>query len=118
MTDKWPIVLPKDDGIRPAGKKDECFYCGQKIGQPHGRDCVTITKRVRVRCIIEYVIDVPHHWTKEDIEFHRNDNTWCASNAVDELKELEQKIGCLCPASRFEFVGVTDSKPHQEEEQA
>ena len=25
-----PLVDPKDDGIRPAGKPDECFYCNRK----------------------------------------------------------------------------------------
>lgn len=26
--DSWPLVLENDDGIRPAGDSDRCFYCG------------------------------------------------------------------------------------------
>ena len=25
----WPTVHEKDDGIRPAGRPDQCFYCKQ-----------------------------------------------------------------------------------------
>jgi hypothetical protein len=38
--DNWPLVAPNDDGIRPAGPRDACFYCRQKVGQPHKPDCV------------------------------------------------------------------------------
>lgn len=53
----WPTVDPEDDGIRPAGASDECFYCHQKVGEPHQRDCVIVTKRVRVRYLIDVDIE-------------------------------------------------------------
>lgn len=61
---KFPIVTKDDHGIRPAGKPDECFYCHSKVGEPHGRDCVTITKRVRLKATIEFEVEVPHSWEK------------------------------------------------------
>ena len=45
----WPLVDPKDDGIRPAGRPDECFYCRQKVGEPHGQKCVIVNKLVEMR---------------------------------------------------------------------
>jgi len=62
MTQHFPLVVPGDHGIRPAGKPDECFYCSQRIGVPHKPDCVMVTKRVRVRYSFDIEIDVPHHW--------------------------------------------------------
>lgn len=44
----WPLVDPNDDGIRPAGKPDECFYCNSKVGEEHGRQCCIVTKLVRL----------------------------------------------------------------------
>jgi hypothetical protein len=42
---EMPLVLPNDDGIRPAGNSDECFYCNQKIGTSHKEDCVCLQKK-------------------------------------------------------------------------
>lgn len=84
---KHPIVTKDDDGIRPAGKPDECFYCSEKVGQKHKLDCVTITRKVVVEYAFTLVIDFPQTWDKEDIEFNRNEGTWCANNALAELLE-------------------------------
>lgn len=73
----FPLVLLNDNGIRLAGKPDECFYCHSKVGEPHKRDCVVIRKRVKMRFIVEIETDEPHSWTKDDIEFHYN-NSSCA----------------------------------------
>ena len=32
-------VEPNDKYIRPAGKPDHCFYCGQKVGEEHHPRC-------------------------------------------------------------------------------
>lgn len=71
-----PSVLTNDDGIRPAGEPDECFYCHQKVGTPHREECVCVNKKVKVRAMIEYEVEVPFFWSKEDIEFHRNESSW------------------------------------------
>ena len=123
----WPLVDPNDDGIRPAGAPDKCFYCRQKVGTPHGRDCVTVSKRVRVRYTIELEIDVPYSWDQEMIEFQRNESSWCASNCVDDITEYIEAIerdvpgtdgrlteGCLCEGFKCEYLGVTDHLPRRE----
>lgn len=106
----WPIVALNDDGIRPAGRQDECFYCRQKVGHPHSQTCVIVQKRVRVRYTFEVDINVPYAWGKEQIEFHRNDSSWCADNAIQEL-ENQAEQGCLCPRFSAEFVRVLDATP-------
>lgn len=108
----WPVVIKNDDGIRPAGNPDECFYCQRKIGEEHSRECVTITKLVKVRYIYEIEIPVPNYWSSEDIEFHRNESSWCADNSFDEI---EAYIGdnCACKCFKAEFVSDVDTTPRQ-----
>ena len=93
--------------MRPASTKEECFYCQQPIGSPHKEDCVLIKKRVKVRMIVEYEVEVPNHWDQHMIEFHRNDGSWCADNALDELAEVAEKEGCLCHLARYEYISDT-----------
>ncbi len=95
-------------GPRPAGPLDECFYCQAKVGTNHDLTCVFRSRTVVIRAIIEYVVDVPEHWTEDNILFHRNEGSWCASNCVEELKRLtddsDENDGCICDKVRFEFV--------------
>lgn len=73
----WPLVTVNDDGIRPAGEPDECFYCNQKVGQPHDRDCVIIKKRVRVVYTVEAIIEVPHSLDADQfMAFENHDGVW------------------------------------------
>lgn len=88
----------------PAGKIGHCCYCQQEIGTPHKDDCVCIKKKVRVRLTIEYEVEVPSFWDKENIEFHRNGSSWCASNLLEELEKIEKEQGCLCPVAEFEYL--------------
>lgn len=91
--------------MRPASDKKQCFYCQQPIGAEHKDDCVLLRKKVKVRMTVEYEVSVPAHWQKSDVEFHRNDGSWCADNALDELKKLSESEGCLCHAASFEYLG-------------
>ncbi|TXH51025.1 MAG: hypothetical protein E6Q97_19265 [Desulfurellales bacterium] len=111
MTHAMPTVLVDDDGIRPAGKPDECFYCQRKVGEQHQPDCVIVTKRVRIRYSFTIEETVPHHWTKEQIEFHRNYSTWCADNAIDRISEVANEHGCSCGFATAELVDVVDDTP-------
>ena len=47
------IVTADDEGIRPAGKPDECFYCLRKVGELHRDDCVTVTVVRRYKVILD-----------------------------------------------------------------
>lgn len=117
QTVAWPVVLPNDDGIRPAGEPNECFYCRQHVGEPHTRDCVTIHKRVRLRYVFEVDVEVPHKWDKDTIELHRNGSIgrWCADNAIDDLDHETARgdASCWCSRFRAEFVEVLDDTPTQ-----
>jgi len=131
----WPLVDKDDDGIRPAGLLDECFYCRQKIGQLHGQQCVVVTKVVAM--IVEgaglrgvWTLSEPHFWTAEDCEFHKNESTWCADNFLDEaasvawdtpgaMEKLQSLLAaagdgsCLCSVLKFKFLRVVDEQPRR-----
>lgn len=98
--------VTKENGPRPAGKQTECFYCHKQIGEQHEWECVLRERRVIVRMTTEYEIDVQESWTKENIEFHRNDSSWCATNALDELVAIYQdsETKCMCPSTSFEYI--------------
>lgn len=103
--ESWPVVLVNDDGIRPAGLPDECFYCHQKVGQPHTFECVTVTC---INCYGVYMEDAnsveisndptftvkvgtytrhdPVSWDDHDCNFHKNEGSWCADNAFDGIE--------------------------------
>lgn len=102
--------------MRPASSKRECFYCHQPVGGAHEKDCVLINKRVMVKMTVIYAIEVPEHWSKENIEFHRNRGSWCADNAISELQEIfnEDSGRCMCDAAHFEYLGG-DSEPYLDE---
>lgn len=100
--------------MRPASARQECFYCHQPIGGQHNPDCVLLKKKVKVRMIVEYEVDVPNHWDKHNVEFHRNEGSWCSDNALEELKSLAEAQGCLCGVMRFEYLGDTSGEFVQE----
>lgn len=108
--------------MRPASARRQCFYCHSPVGGVHGAECVLVHRRVVVRLEAkrlgvshEYEIDVPAHWDDYDIEFHRNDSSWCANNALRELPpEIVARLGrpdapddetpCLCSDVTFAYV--------------
>ena len=55
----------------------------------------------------------PHDWDAEMFEFHRNDSTWCADNALDDIEEFKEKKGasCLCAMMQAKFLEVVDNTP-------
>lgn len=133
----WPLVDPKDDGIRPAGKPDQCFYCRQRVGNPHALDCVIVEKLIEMR--VEATVNgrvylgvwrlkEPHYWTKESSEFHKNESSWCAGSLMRERDsgsvtwedglvvwdELAKVGDCLCEALNFKFLRVVDATPTRE----
>jgi len=142
MSGDWPLVDPRDDGIRPAGRPDECFYCHRRVGYTHGRECVIVQKRVEMRVTAKlpgsavtgrWVFDEPHEWDEVMSEFHKNESSWCANNFLDECAkpgavewddgadpwaELEALVDdesgrCLCGVLSFEFVRVVDPTPRR-----
>ena len=100
---------------RPANPTPVCFYCDQPVGDKHKKECVLIHKKVVVKATIEYEIEVPNFWTAEDIEFHRNESSWCSNNIIEELEDTRRKLGCLCECIEFEFVRETEEKNYLRE---
>lgn len=90
--------------MRPASDRLECFYCHQAIGSFHLDSCVLLKKRVRLKVTIEYETEVPADWDSQQIEFHRNDGSWCADNMIDELESYVGEDGCICPITKFEHL--------------
>lgn len=92
--------------MRPACDESKCFYCRTAVGSAHKNDCVLIKKKVKVRMTVEYEVYVPASWDSHDIEFHRNDGSWCSGNAIDELAEaFADQDGCMCNATTFTHLG-------------
>lgn len=113
-----PIVrfTVTEKAMRQASASPQCFYCQQPIGAEHTHKCVLIQKRVKVRMVVEYEVAVPAHWNGSQIEYHRNDCSWCASNAIGELDRLfgNDEGPCMCNFARFEYMG-SDSEPFLDE---
>lgn len=92
-------VAKDDDGIRPNGEPDSCFYCQQKVGKLHTKNCVITwrDKKVKLIALVEFEEEVPEHWDEEDIRFRYNDSTWCASNLFDRFdNEDDETNSCGC----------------------
>lgn len=102
------------NAMRPASDNCECFYCQVPIGGTHKPDCVLVRKKVKVRMIVEYEIEVPYSWDKEQIEFHRNDGSWCSDNALEELEALGGEDACICPVTEFVYIGE-ETEPYLDE---
>lgn len=105
--DDW-TVLPNDEGIRPAGPPDACLYCRRRVGEEHGAECVIRDRTVMVAVTLELVIRVPESWDAEQVEFHRNDSSWCEANWADELAaafdHLDATGSCPCGDIRTRYL--------------
>jgi hypothetical protein len=94
----WPLVRVDDDGIRPAGKPDQCFYCQAKVGEPHGAECVCVLQQVTYdvicdnRLVGKFTTHEPYHWDDSNGEFHKVGSSWCASNAFDEIEWSDEAV--------------------------
>lgn len=131
-TDGWPVVLPNDNGIRPAGPPDECFYCQNKVGQAHGPRCVVVEKKVKYEVRLAqgntkvgtFERPDPHFWSPEDCESHKNLSSWCKSNALDHIDwcidnpqllfeafKADSDSDCACGWLTFVFDSVVDEGP-------
>ena len=105
--DNWPVG---DEGIRPAGKPDECLYCKTKRGGQHKSDCVIRGRTVVLEMRVRYTTIVPESWTEEEILFHRNESSSCANNSIEELERIKDwrdedaARGCWCSDTEHVFV--------------
>lgn len=115
-----PWVVGKE-GIRPAGSPGHCFYCHEPKGGIHAEECVIRSRTVVVQVTVDLVVDVPEHWTVENINFRYNESTWCADNLVDILGTLLTRIknepgGCLCPFTEVKYLAEADATSEREQQ--
>lgn len=132
-TDGWPLVLEDDDGIRPRGAPDECFYCNRKVGEEHGPECVTVHKVVAYTVLDldgvvvgTYERSEPYSWDADDCQFHKNESSWCKDNSLDEIvwttPQTEERVReelavlgasgrCACSYLTFRINGVVRPGP-------
>lgn len=113
MSDKTKYKVT-EKAMRPASDKRECFYCGQAIGEHHLKSCVLVQTKAKLKVTIEYEVNVPSDWNKGDVEFHRNDSSWCMNNMLPELEDLAERIGangsCLCNEPiKFECLEISEA---------
>lgn len=104
MTNGLPPLVRLDFGPRPNGSPTECFYCRQQVDTPHKADCVMWTKNVRVRMTVEYEREVPMSWDDEAVDFQLSESSWCADNAIPEIREFVGPDGCICSITTFEVI--------------
>lgn len=98
-----------DDGIRPKGEQEKCFYCDAQKGE-HAPDCVCVQRSVVMEVTVRYVAPEPRASTAEFIEEMRNEGSWCVSNAINHLAALDS---CLCTVASLRFVREATPKDHQ-----
>lgn len=131
-TDGWPIVTPDDDGIRPAGRPDECFYCNRRVGQPHRQCCVTVLKIMKYSVWVEgervgtFQREEPYSWSPEECESHKNESSWCVGNALADIQwegggppeglfeegfDVAEDFCCMCGVLGFRFEEVVEAGP-------
>ncbi len=53
---------------------------------------------------IQLPMDFPEDWDDDMINFHLNESSWCCSNFIYELKELEKEYTCICPMCESEVI--------------
>lgn len=99
------MVTSDDEGIRPAGADDECFYCHQKVGQRHKMDCVMLTKKGRIRLTIELPLEAAQSFDAHTIEFMYTKGSWCHSNLTAWIDKVTDSEGCCGFIKAAEWLG-------------
>ena len=102
--------VTKENGRCPAIREEKCCWCQAKLGEDHDVDCVCRKRTVKMRVVIDYVDEVPESWTREDIERHFNEGSWCAVNV---LAEFEHK-SCLCDYATFKYIAEATADDEQD----
>jgi hypothetical protein len=123
-------VTEDDDGIRPAGRRDECFYCHRKVGEVHKETCVMLHQEVECELMLhndardKFVFRAiePASWTQHDIEFFFNESSSCLDNVIRRIRheDYERFMAlyaqipegqCLCFRASVRLLRVIDPGP-------
>lgn len=77
---------------RSYGLPDRCYYCNALIGENHADNCVCISKKMKIKTVVEYesVMTVPSYWSKDDCEDFLNEKM-CGDMVIEELTKITEK---------------------------
>jgi hypothetical protein len=104
---QYTILVTETNGIRPDGPPDECFYCHEKLGQPHSRDCCCRRRTIVLRASVDLVIEVPSDWDLGNINFHFNELCNCHDNRLrmiaTALRDAKKRGECSCRYLSFSY---------------
>jgi hypothetical protein len=68
-------------------------------------DTPTTKQKFKVRLTVEYEVEYPNDFDKYDVEFHRNESSWCAGNALKELEAIKNGTSsCICGLASFDVI--------------
>lgn len=60
----------------------------------------------KVRMTVEYEVERPDDYDTDLLDFQLTESSWCADNALEEIKEyLNKDRTCLCNIAQFEVLG-------------
>lgn len=59
----------------------------------------------KVRMTVEYEVERPDDYDTDRLDFQLTESSWCADNALEEIKEhLNKNHTCLCNVAQFEVL--------------
>lgn len=110
-------MVTSENGPRPAGRPDQCYYCGQPVGLEHKADCACRVKVVMIEVTMRIPRVVPASWDAGLVDFHLNDSSWCADNIGDDLTQYlaakNDDAPCMCGTFSGKFLRDADANDLQ-----
>lgn len=102
------VVAADDEGIRPAGPADACFYCQANVGHEHKAECVIRERTVIIELTMHVLVKVPESWDKDAVELKYNESSSCISGLLEDITRIDNRMRnagyCLCGARAVAFV--------------
>jgi hypothetical protein len=116
-------TITKDNGPRPAGKPNECFYCHRKIGQQHANDCPCRHRTIVVEARIRYVTVTSEYVTPESFNARHDCSdgagTWCGDNVFKDMERCglnsDAPEGEPCACDSVKVLYIREASPEDEE---
>lgn len=92
MIDESTHAVTPDNGPRPAGKKNECFFCHETVGHLHKDDCPAYSRTVVLQVTIPVVVRVPVGHDTQLINWAWSEGSNCSSNIFRYIEKMEAQL--------------------------